>query len=535
MTFRHHPQDIAREAANAEALRAAGLDPVIPGFYGKLVGPKDKDYDKDRKLSDPAFNYYPKLIAYCGTEVDVAACLRYARAQNLQFVCRSGGHNTAGYSMIQGGLCIDLSNFTFMIPIPPSPSRHIFVGPGTQFQHLNKFLSLYDMHIPGGGCGNVCVGGYMQGGGYGFTSREFGMNCDNVTEMRVMLWDRRFNDVRTVIANRSTNPDLFWAVRGGTGNNFGVVTAVTYKLHQLPGLWGAWLQWPLDQGVEPLYLLQNQYMLSGAPNKFGYMVLITAQGPQNVPVVMVRAAFTGSESELDALLAPLLNTPGAGPPPGYPLKKYGKYDVINHDLLEEPYPIPQNPENKTWGEDKQSGYIEKTLQRSDWQAILDYFKTAPCPYNLICLEPYGGKINNPDPGVSNAFIHRTPAMDFFVDSFWDMAGNGEQQAKHWLDGFMERVGGKEKLHLFNGHCYQNYPRAELVALPGYKDAYWGLKLAYPGLVKVKNKYDPTDFFNFPQSIHLTVDEGMQAVATPIDQYIDQPITYDTMGASERAA
>lgn len=529
MAFRKHPQDIAREAANAEALRAAGLDPVIPGFYGKLVGPNDKDYDKDRQLSDPAFQYYPKLIAYCGTEVDVAACLRYARAQNLRFVCRSGGHNTAGYSMIQGGLCIDLSNFTFMIPIPPSPSTHIFVGPGTQFEHLNKFLSLYDMHVPGGGCGNVCVGGYMQGGGYGFTSREFGMNCDNVTEMRVMLWDGRFNDVRTVIANRSTNADLFWAVRGGTGNNFGVVTAVTYKLHHLPGLWGAWLQWPLDQGVEPLMMLQRNYMGSGTPT-FGYMVLITAQGPQNEPVVMLRAAFDGTESEFDAILQPFLAIGGKSPP-GWPLKKYGKYDLINYELLEKPYPIPQNPENKTWGEDKQSGYIAKTLQKEDWQAILNYFKTAPCPYNLICLEPMGGKINE-TAVLYNAFVHRRAAMDFFVDTFWDMAGNGEQQAKKWLDGFMELVG--PRLDLFNGYCYQNYPRAKPVALDGYKQAYWGLKLAYPGLVKAKKKYDPADFFKFPQSIDPN-DPGMQAVATPIDQYIDQPITYDTMGASERAA
>jgi hypothetical protein len=366
-----------------------------------------------------------------------------------------------------------------------------------------------------------------ESGGYGFTSREFGMNCDNVTEMRVMLWDEKIKDGRTVIANPGTNADLFWAVRGGTGNNFGVVTGVTYKLYDLPGIWGAWLQWPLDQGAEPLYLLQNGYMLSGAPKTFGYMVLITAQGPQNVPVVMLRAAFNGSESELDALFKPLLNTPGAGPPPGYPLKKYGNYAEINHDLLEEPFEIPQQPADKTWGEDKQSGYIEKTLQRSDWQAVLNYFKTAPCPYNLICLEPMGGKINERAVNY-NAFIHRRAAMDFFVDTFWDMAGNGEHQAKKWLDGFMELVGPH-----FNGHCYQNYPRAKLVGLPPYEEAYWG-RSAYRTLVQVKKKYDPTNFFKFPQSI-IPDDRGMQAVATPIDKYLNQPIKYATIGASERAA
>ena len=123
MPFRKHPQQIARDVANAEVLRAAGLDPAMaPEFLGKLVGPNDRDYDKDRQLSDPAFQYYPKLIAYCWTELDVAWCLRYARAQNLPFVCRSGGHNTAGYSMVQGGLVIDMSWFNFTIPTTPSPS-----------------------------------------------------------------------------------------------------------------------------------------------------------------------------------------------------------------------------------------------------------------------------------------------------------------------------------------------------------------------------------------------------------------------------
>ena len=540
MTFRHHPQQIAREAANAEVLRAAGLNTADCGtFHGTIVGPGDKEYDKDRQLSDPAFQYYPKLIAYCSqawAREDVAWCLCVARNnKNLPFVCRSGGHSTAGYSMIQDGLCIDTSHIDFMTY--SKGAQGVWVGPGVQFGALNNYLAQYGVHTPGGGCSNVCVGGYMQGGGYGFTSREFGMNCDNVNFIRMMLADGRVVDAWDYNPNNRQNADLFWAVRGGTGNNFGVLLGAIYDTHNLPGIWGAWLQWPLDttDGVkyaaDALHLLQQQYMLSGAPDRFGYMVLITQQKGKDV--VMVRAAFNGSESELDALLAPLRAIPGAGPPPWgpphppfYPLKKFGNYAEINHDLLEEPWPIPETPDTISWGEDKQSGYIAKTLTVDNWKAILEYFQNRPCPYNLICLEPMGGKINQ-RAVLYNAFVHRTAAMDFFVDTFWDMAGNGEQQAKKWLDDFMKLVGKH-----FNGQCYQNYPRAHLVALPSYQQAYWDS--AYPTLVKVKKKYDPTNFFKFPQSIIPDV-QGMQAVATPIDQYIDQPINYGTKDLFERAA
>ncbi len=131
-------------------------------------------------------------------------------------------------------------------------------GPGTQFQDLNNYLAQYGLHTPGGGCGDVCVGGYMQGGGYGFTSREFGMNCDNVLSFSMMLADQS-----VVIANADQNADLYWAVRGGTGNNFGVLLSVLYQLYYLPSVWGVWLQWPIENAAQALYEMQSNYMTAG--------------------------------------------------------------------------------------------------------------------------------------------------------------------------------------------------------------------------------------------------------------------------------
>ncbi|HEY0909875.1 MAG TPA: FAD-binding protein, partial [Bradyrhizobium sp.] len=119
MPFRRHPQTIARHAKNAEALKAAGYSTAgVSDFEGTLVWPSSPDYNKDRLIANLAFQDFPALIAYCAGESDVAWCLNWAKCNQVAFVCRSGGHSTAGYCTINNGLIIDTSNMNFCL-IPP--------------------------------------------------------------------------------------------------------------------------------------------------------------------------------------------------------------------------------------------------------------------------------------------------------------------------------------------------------------------------------------------------------------------------------
>jgi FAD/FMN-containing dehydrogenase len=514
MPFRRHPQSIARRANNAEAVKAAGFSaPGLSDFEGLLVWPNMPQYNADRLVANLAFQDFPVLIAYCMGQSDVALCLNWAQLNSLPFVCRSGGHSTAGYSTINNGLIIDTSNLnTCLIPPfwPPPQPFGLVVGPGAQFGNVNTYLASYGLHTPGGGCPTVCIGGYMQGGGYGFTSREFGINSDNVLAFDMMLANQS-----VVTANATQNGDLYWAVRGGTGNNFGVLLSVLYQVYELPLVWGVWLQWPLANAAQALYMMQNDYMLSGAPNNLGYMTIIASQN--NTPVLMMRIMFDGTEADLDTAIAPLLALPGAGSPPNYPLKQQGTYAQINKSLLEEPYEIPQLPQGPL-GEDKQSGYIQTSLTVSDWQAVIDYYQTTPNIYNTLVIEPYGGAINA-YPAGDSAFIHRTAAMDFFVDVFWNLAtadAGEEKTAKQWLDGYMSLM-----QPFFNGESYQNYPRR---SLPNYPQQYWGT--SYPTLQQVKQKYDPGNVFNFQQSIQLPQPGStFTPIGTAADPFLNQPIVY----------
>lgn len=236
----------------------AAAKATLAAMQGRLVLPGDDSYDQDRLLFNPLFNDYPVAIAFCATEADVTVVLAFARGLDLGFTVRSGGHCTAGFSS-GSGVLLDVSALTSLVIDPLGLVAT--VGCGVKFGAFFQTLDAYGLHVPGGECPDVCVGGYVQGGGYGFTSVSFGMNCDNVLALRVMLADGAI-----VTASNAHNADLFWAMRGGTGGNFGVLLAVLYRLRPLGSVWGWAIAWPLDslsgiaEASQALMLLQANYM-----------------------------------------------------------------------------------------------------------------------------------------------------------------------------------------------------------------------------------------------------------------------------------
>ena len=162
---------------------------------------------------------------------------------SFRWMPRSGGHSTAGYSTVEGGLMLDLRGLNNIFVQPQRKLAH--VGPGVQMRDFYRTMHDYGLFAPGVSCPDVPIGGMMQGGGFGFGSRMFGMNCDNVTEVEMVL-----GDGRVVLANELHNADLFWAVRGGTGNQFGIVTRATYQLYPLQDVGAVQLQWRLGTDTE---------------------------------------------------------------------------------------------------------------------------------------------------------------------------------------------------------------------------------------------------------------------------------------------
>lgn len=451
-------------------------------LVGKIVLPGMPDYPQAR-VGDGLVPYqsYPLIIVYCALINDVALCLAWAQRYEWWVTCRAGGHSTAGYS-VNSGIVIDVTGINY-VSVDPF-LKQARVGSGTRFRQLNSVLDSYRLHLPGGSCSDVGVAGFMQGGGYGFTSREFGIHSDNVLSVTVMLANGRL-----VVANPTQNQDLFWAIRGGTGGNFGVLIESTYQLHDLHEVWGFCLSWPLEQAAAVLYELQHGYMTKGAPPQLGYLAVLTTF--DEVPSVGMIGMYHGTREAGWQALASLraIGTPTVR------LDRQGPYGTLNDELLDILPGIPPPPGQTL--EAKDCGYIATSLTQAQWQMVADYFATSPNPYNIVFIEPYGATINR-YPVEASAFIHRDVSMDFYVDTFWKKAGDftHEKEARAWLEGFMALM----QPH-FNGHKYQNYPQR---GFADYRWAYWGD--AFNSLLFVKQKYDPTNVFHYEQSISPYPDE-----------------------------
>lgn len=454
---------------------------VLEAFARQLVGeavfPWSPGYDQDRQ-GNPLYPASPEIIVYCETPADVALSLAFAKRWQYTPTCRSGGHSTAGFSL-NNSMVIDVSRFSYVSVDPEA--RLARVGAGTQFQVLDSVLDSWQLHVPGGGCGTVCVGGYVQGGGYGFTSRMFGMASDNVVELTVMLPNGTLV-VASADSADATARELFWAIRGGTGNQFGVLLEVVYRLVPMHDLWGFAVVWDTSHAATALDALQRVWMRGPrAPKRLGHQVALASIDGR--PSVAMLGMWNGSRETGKQLIDPFQQATGGV----YREDKVDSYLVLNEGLLEilDP-PVPGLIELK------QAGYLTRQLGVTGWQAVWDAYLHAPSKYGIALIEAYGGHIAEV-PASASAFVHRAVDGDFFVDSFFTEPGTGgvsRETAQKWLDSVMAAAGPG-----LSGAVYQNYPNR---GLEGYKEAYW------PGIVTrleaLKRKVDPDGLLNFEQTV-----------------------------------
>ncbi len=493
-------------------------------LQGYIVLPGDPAYNADRMLFNPVFDAYPSMIVYCMVESDVAIALQLAQQGSAPFTVRSGGHCTAGFSA-GAGVLIDVSNLNGVYIHPQMPAAT--VGCGCNFGNFRAALAPYGLHVPGGECDDVCIGGYVQGGGYGFTSVTYGMNCDNVEAMRVMLADGSI-----VTATARQNADLWWAMRGGTGGNFGVLLDVTYRLRSLCNVFGWAIIWPLsnEQEIEnataALMLLQQQYMRTAASPNLNIQVSLCYQpGTQGglplppapmYPYLMVRGVWVGNADDGTVAIAPLAESPGAV----VQWTDETDFDTLNASLLNIPYGMPCFATGTPMPfEDKASRIVSRDWSEAEWRSLLDYFVTTPNPYSYFYVEFYGGAINA-YPAWGSAFVHRDAVFNAVLDVFWwEEADREASQA--FLVGWMDLMEP-----LYNGHVYQNYPRLDD---PNYAYKYWGG--AQASLWDVKQKYDPGNVFSFAQAVTpVSVDGALGQTTSPIPEShtvaLAQPVVVD---------
>jgi hypothetical protein len=169
----------------------------------------------------------PSLVARPLDALDTRDTVRWGVTSGISLRARSGGHSYAGYSTLSDGIVLDLRNLR-QITVDPR-SRTCSVGAGSQLIDVYAALATHGLTIPAGSCPSVGVAGHVLGGGIGLAARQFGLTADNLLSVQIVTAD---GHART--ASRHRNPGLYWALRGGGGGNFGVVTSFTFRAHPVP-------------------------------------------------------------------------------------------------------------------------------------------------------------------------------------------------------------------------------------------------------------------------------------------------------------
>src|SRR3972149_5026178 len=219
-------------AASIEAQSSSAPGSTIPGIAGKIIRREDKNYEIWRQsmvwhLSKP--KRYPDLIVQAQSEQDVIGAVNYAAKQGLKVAVRSGGHNSVGPSLRDGGLLIDVSA---MDNIQIDESAQIAViQPGVRSLQLVTAARGKGLSFPAPHCPSVGLSGFTMGGGIGWNySQRGGMSSMSITGAEIVTADGKL-----VKATAEQNPDLYWAVRGCGPGFFGVVTRLYLQLYPVPG------------------------------------------------------------------------------------------------------------------------------------------------------------------------------------------------------------------------------------------------------------------------------------------------------------
>jgi FAD/FMN-containing dehydrogenase len=267
-----------------------------------LVFPTDAGWDEARRAWNLAVDQRPAVVALPQTVDDVVDAVDYARTLGLRIAVQGTGHGAPERSL-DGTMLLNTSRMTG-VEVDPT-GRTARVAAGTIWADVVEEAVPHGLTALHGSAHDVGVVGYSLGGGIGWLARKHGLSSSSVLSAQVVTADGE-----VVRADRESNADLFWALRGG-GGSFGIVTEVEIALFPVTEAYAGWLVWPMERATEVLGAWAE--WTNDAPEEvtsIGRMLQIPPIPEMPEPlrgrqVVVVEAAFLGTEEDGRELLRPL--------------------------------------------------------------------------------------------------------------------------------------------------------------------------------------------------------------------------------------
>jgi FAD/FMN-containing dehydrogenase len=452
--------------------RPAAIAPDWEGLRSKVAGlsqPGSPDYDLARRSYNTLFDRRkPAAVATVQTPEQVQACVEVARQSYLPIAARSGGHSYAGYSVPDSGLVVDLKAMN-RVDIQGATAT---IGAGARLFDVYTALAQAGRCIPAGSCPSVGIGGFTLGGGIGVLSRKFGLTCDKLTAIQIVTADGMLRDVTA-----DTDPDLFWALRGGGGGNFGIVTSFTFATDPAPDLVVFQLTFPA--GAAPAVVGAWQNWVAQAPTDLWSNCIVAAGSP---PQARVGGAFAGSQATLNQLLDTLVKAVGTRP----------TNRMVGQRRYLDAMRYFGGCSNRSCAPETQPREAFVASSRILTKPISDPAELTNLLHGRvdldILLDSLGGAVAAVKP-ADTAFPHREALAT--VQIYQKAAPDGQEAAAQAIAEVRDGVG---KLGARGG--YVNYIEA---AMPDWGVLYYDANLSR--LRDVARRYDPDRVFTFAQSIH----------------------------------
>ncbi len=444
---------------------------ILCSIQGEIVTPGSIDYNIDRQIWNRAIQRYPSVLAYCESAYDVSCAVNCAYEMNIPIRIRSGGHNYEGYSIGDKVFVIDVSRIN-KIKIDEMLGT-VTVGTGVQNSRLYEAVGRRGYPFPSGTCPTVGVSGICLGGGWGLSARRYGLVCDSLVEAQMVDYTGRI-----LTANENTNRELFWALRGAGGGNFGVVVSLTFQL-------------PPKTGNITYFELYYQNAEQATQIRFMDIFqrwIVTVNPDINVQAgiyntesdgiyIFMRGICYGNPAKTKALLAPFYFTDK--------LEETVEYAPFLEVIRRVESSYPPSEKFKSTGR-----FVNRFYSKSELIKLTDIVN-APRPTGsvLTSLSVYGlgGRVKCIKPRET-AFYFRDAKYIILIQSVWEDDRYAEDNRRWVIEHFPE-------IYNVTEGSYINFP---LLQLPNYVENYFGGNA--PELYRVKQLYDPCNVFTFPQSI-----------------------------------
>ena len=449
-----HPLPI--RARRARSIRRA-IKKFGSSLKGHLILPGDKEYESARRLWNARYDKHPAMIARCAATEDVRSSIEFARKNGLVVSIRSGGHDTAGFSGNDGGIVIDLGHMN-AIQVDPQQGK-VSAQPGVHVGQLYDTLGEHGVVAVSGTCPTVGIGGLTTGGGTGWISNKYGTASDNVLGAEVVTADSR-----VLRAAADENSDLFWAIRGGSGN-FGVVTGFELRTIPMAHVLKGSLAFPASRCREVLRFCRE--FAATAPEELTLGITYGIPGPADQ--IFLTVCYCGDPDESEAVLKPLRS-----------FAKPGTDDIhtvpAHLGLLDEEPPSLANFEGDA---------VVPLLSDANIDVLSEAVNGAPSLYSLEVFA-FGSGITR----GTGSYPFRFAFLEVDYTAFWRDAKDSEAAGK-WVDGLGKAITPSSKGGYVNS-----------IGVPDQARAAFGQN--WDRLVAIKNKYDPTNFFRMNQNIKPTV-------------------------------